>query len=293
MKLGYNTWSMPTLSFEDAVAHLGRLGFDSVEVTVSEGWPTDAMTIPRGSAAEWKRMADQAGVAITSMTANAPVIVEDAAWRAARERLVRSMELAAELQAPGQRMPVSLTASRPSTGPVPPMRSPPNAQWEEDRGTIVERFGELAAAAARLGVRVALEPHVFTVVHTTDRALYVLDQVRSDALGLNLDISHFAVQGVPSADVVAALASRAIVSEVKDQRGRVPNFEFLIPGEGDFDYADFVREMAGAGYDGSISVEISVFRQRLAGYDPREAARQSYAALSRAFEAAGVIRKIV
>ena len=177
MKLGYNTWSMPTLSFADAVTHLARLGFDSVEVTVSEGWPTDVMTIPRGSAAEWKRIADNEGVAITSLTANAPVIVDDAAWRGARERLVKSLELAAELQRPGQKMPVSLTASRPSVGAKPPTGSPPEAQWEADRAQIVERFGELAAIAARLGVRVALEPHVFTVVHTSERALWVLDEV--------------------------------------------------------------------------------------------------------------------
>jgi sugar phosphate isomerase/epimerase len=290
MKLGYNTWSMPTLSFVDAVTHLARIGFDSVEVTVSEGWPTDVMTIPRGSAGEWKRIVDNEGVAIASLTANAPVIVDDAAWRGARERLAKSLELAAELQRPGQKLPVSLTASRPFDGAKPPTGSPPEAQWEADRAQIVERFGELAAIAARLGVRVALEPHVFTVVHTSERALWVLDEVRSDALGLNLDISHFAVQGIRSAKAVAALASRAIVSEVKDQRGIVPDFEFLIPGEGEFDYAAFVREMSGAGYDGSISVEISVFRQRLAGYDPREAARQSYTVLSRAFEAAGVKR---
>jgi sugar phosphate isomerase/epimerase len=291
MKLGYNTWSMPTLSFQDAVTHLGRLGFDSVEVTVSEGWPTDVMKIPRGSAVHWKRMAREAGVAITSLTANAPVILDNAAWRAARERLVRSLELAAELQTPGQKMPVSLTASRPSTATAPSMRPPPEPQWEEDRAMIVERFGELASAAAQLGVRVALEPHVFTVVHTADRALYVLNRVRSEALGLNLDISHFAVQGVSSRQVVGALASRAIVSEVKDQRGIAPQFEFLIPGEGDFDYAAFVSEMADAGYDGPISVEISVFRQRLVGYDPRDAARQSYAVLCKAFGMAGAKRE--
>jgi sugar phosphate isomerase/epimerase len=273
------------------VTHLGRLGFDSVEVTVSEGWPTDVMTIPQGSATDWKRMAREAGLAITSLTANAPVILDDAAWSSARERLVMSLQLASELQTPGQTMPVSLTASRPAAGMAPSMRPPPDPQWEDDRALIVERFGELASAAARLGVRVALEPHVFTVVHTADRALFVLDQVRSEALGLNLDISHFAVQGVPSRQVVGALASRAIVSEVKDQRGIAPEFEFLIPGEGDFDYAAFVSEMSGAGYDGSISVEISVFRQRLAGYDPRDAARQSYAVLSSAFETAGVKRK--
>ena len=45
--------------------------------------------------------------------------------------------------------------------------------------------------------------------------------------------------------------------------------------------------MARAGYDGSISVEISVLRQRLPGYDPYAAARQSYEVLSKAFESGG------
>ena len=48
MKLGYNTWSMPTLSFGEAVRHCASLGFDSVEVTVSEGWKTDVMAIAPG-----------------------------------------------------------------------------------------------------------------------------------------------------------------------------------------------------------------------------------------------------
>ena len=47
---------MPTLGFGEAVRHCAGLGFDSVEVTVSEGWTTDVMKIGRGEPAEWKRM---------------------------------------------------------------------------------------------------------------------------------------------------------------------------------------------------------------------------------------------
>ena len=97
MKLGYNTWSMPILTFEEAVRHLGRVGFDSVEVTVSEGWRTDVMLLRPGEAARWRRIATDAGVAMTSLTANVPVLVEHEAWRAAHERLTRSVALAAEL----------------------------------------------------------------------------------------------------------------------------------------------------------------------------------------------------
>jgi sugar phosphate isomerase/epimerase len=290
MKLGYNTWSMPTLSFRDAVTHCGSVGFDSVEVTVSEGWRTDVMTLAPGAAAEWRQIALEAGVIMTSLTANAPVLVDGEAWRVARDRLTKSLALAAELQQPGQRMPASVTASRlQGTGAdLPPVSS--EERWGSERGLVVDRFGELAAIARSLGARVALEPHVMTVVCTSGRALQVLDEIGDDALGLNLDISHFAVQGFSVPEVVRALAPRAIACEIKDQRGVVPKFDFLIPGEGDFDYVAFLREMDAAGYSGSVSVEISVFRQRVGQYDPYDAARRSYEVLSKAFERAGVAR---
>ncbi len=289
MRLGYNTWSVPTLGFADAVRHCASLGFDSVEVTVSEGWTTDVMKITRSEPAEWKRVVADAGLVITSLTANAPIIAEGDIWRKSRERLVRSLELAAELQAPGQRMPISLGAHRPEVdyGGLPLASE---ERWRNERAIVIERFGELASLAAAAQTRVALEPHFAAIVCSASRALEVKAAIDSDAFGINLDISHFAVQGVPTADAVEALAPFAIASEVKDQRGIAPDFEFLIPGEGDFDYVDFIGRMARAGYDGSISVEISVLRQRLPGYDPYEAARRSYEVLSSAFEAAGVKR---
>jgi sugar phosphate isomerase/epimerase len=290
MKLGYNTWSMPTLGFGEAVRHCAGLGFDSVEVTVSEGWTTDVIKIGRGEPAEWKRIIGETGLVITSLTANAPVIAEGEVWRKARERLVKSLELAAELQAPGQRMPISLGASRPEVDyrGLEPVTS--EERWRNERAMIIDRFSELAALAAGVEARVALEPHVGSIVCTSARALDVKRAVASNAFGINLDISHFAVQGVPTAEAVDALGAEAIACEVKDQSGVAPNFKFLIPGEGDFDYPDFIRRMARAGYDGSISVEISVLRQRLPGYDPYAAAQQSYEVLSKAFEAAGVER---
>lgn len=289
MKLGYNTWSMPALSFDEVVPWLARLGFDSVELTVSEGWRTDVMGLTRGAAARWKRVAADAGIAVTSLTANVPVLVGNEAWRAARERLTRSLSLAAELTEPGQRMPVSLTASgKPDRAQAPAVSS--EDAWRQKRALVIERFSELAAIAAPLGVRVALEPHFATVVCNAPRALDVLHAVGGEALGLNFDVSHFAVQGLPIAEAARALGPHAIACEVKDQRGVAPDFQFLIPGEGDFDYAAFLRELTASGYDGAVAVEISVFRQRAPGYDPYDAAARSYAVLAKAFDEAKIVR---
>jgi sugar phosphate isomerase/epimerase len=78
---------------------------------------------------------------------------------------------------------------------------------------------------------------------------------------------------------------------VKDQKGRLPNHEFLIPGEGEFDYVSYLKAVQSAGYDGFVTVEVSVMVQRRPDYDPFAAAELSYKTLSQAFEKAGIERK--
>lgn len=289
MRLGYNTWSMPSMAFDEAASYCAEAGFDSIEITVAEQWPTDVLLLPEGSAARWRALTDDLGIAISSLTANSSIIVEGAEWAASRDRLVRSMNLAAELQSPGQRMPISFGASFPRAyrGPRPRFDS---ATWEQYKNLITDRLGELASLASELGVRAALEPHVFAVVSRPHQALHHVTEVGNDAFGLNLDISHFAVQGDTTTDVVRQLGPYAIVSEVKDKRGTYPDFDFLTPGEGDFDFAEFIREMDQVGYSHSIAVEISVHRQDRPDFDPRAAVAMSYSVLSEAFDDAGVTR---
>lgn len=282
---------MPTLGFEEAVRHCAKIGYDSVELTVSEGWPTDVMTIGKDEPAQWKRILGDTGIVITSLTANAPLLVSDEDWKVAKVRLERSLELAAELSTESHKLlPISLGAHR-ALGDTPAGPTPfSEERWQLDRNQIIERFAELSVMAKTIGARVALEAHVGSVVSLPERAAAVYEAVNHEAFGLNVDVSHFAVQGIPNSRVVDMLGKLAIVCEVKDQSGLFPDFKFQIPGEGTFDYADFIGRMAAAGYDGSISVEISVLRQRLEGYDTHAAAVQSYAVLSKAFEAAGVKR---
>lgn len=292
MLLGYNTWSTPGLAFDDAVRMLSRVGYDSVEVTVCEGWPTDAVTASDADAAGWGVCAAEAGLEISSVTANAPLVCDDETWRASRRRLIRSFEVAAILGR-GLALPVSLGAHKPKApllgGTPPPIVA--QDSWETDRALIIDRFADLAESAASLGCTVALEPHAGAVVSTPEQALAVLDGVASPALGINLDISHFAVRDFDLADVVSTLLPHAVVVEVKDHRRTDDGFDFLIPGEGDFDYPAFLALLRRGGYRGTVSVEISVRRQALPDFDEVMAAELSYRTLSAAIEAAGVMRE--
>jgi sugar phosphate isomerase/epimerase len=274
---------MPTLGIDETVAHLARLGYDSLELTICPGWPTEATKLDRLERRRIKTLITDNGLHLTGCTGNTPVLVEADAWAAARRQLEGYLDFIAEMQRPNECLYLATTSGLPKG-------ADPATAWEGCRHLLVERFGELGECAAERGVIMHLEPHVMTAVRRAEDTLWLLDQVALPSLRLSLDISHFEVQGISFREVVSRLAGRFGAVEVKDERGIYPDFQFLIPGEGEMDYVGFLRALAGAGYNGCVSVEVSVMRQAIAGYDPLAAATASYRVLSGAFAEAGVIR---
>ena len=283
MLCGYNTWSMPTVDIDTTVRHLAKLGFDSMEMTICPGWCTDAAFVGPVERKRIRKLIRDHGIVLTGCSGNTPMLVDADTWAINRRTLEGSLDFVADMQESGRRLYMSTTGGLPAGGK-------PETAWEGCKNLLVDRFGQLAAYAAKRGVTQHVEPHALTAVRQVEDVLWLLGQVRSDALRISLDISHFEVLGLDYRDVVRALAKVAGGVEVKDGRGIYPNFEWLIPGEGEMDYAGFLRALADAGYDGGVAVEISKLRQVKPGYDPLAAAEQSYRVMAAAFEKAGVKR---
>lgn len=279
MLLSYSTWGMPTVPIEVAVAHCARLGFDGLELTVIPGWSTDAAGLGPAERRRIRALYDAHNLDLCGLTGNLPLLAREPGEHAANMDRFRSyLDLAAELQKPGEHLAVSTTSSgKPE-------------DWEEVKHLLVDRFGELAHHAASRGVVVGMEPHVGSALHAPAQVLWLLRQIDSPALRVHFDISHFNVQGMDVEEVVAQIAPHSVHTHVKDERGVVPTYEFLIPGEGEFDYVRYLKAMERAGYTGHITVEISIMVQRRPDYDPLAAADQSYRVLARAFEEAGIAR---
>lgn len=279
MLLAHSTWGMPTVPIEVAVAHCAGLGFDGLELTVIPRWPTDAATLDAAARKRIRALYDDHGLALCGLSGNTPLLASGATAVEANLATFRGyLDLAAELQRPGERLTVSTTSGGAA------------ADWESAAGALVERYGALARHGERVGSVVSVEPHVGSALHTPKQALWLLEQVGSPALAIHFDVSHFNVQGLDMDTVVAQLAPHSLHTHVKDERGVEPNHEFLIPGEGEMDYVRYLRAMERAGYTGYIAVEISLMVQRRPDYDPLAAATRSYNVVSRAFEEAGIAR---
>jgi sugar phosphate isomerase/epimerase len=279
VRLGYTTWSMQTVPAEESIPMLAEIGFDSTELTVVPGWRDELDSLTPARRRRIKELLAEHGLALPALAGHRSLVERDPTahhenWR----RLLGAIDLAVEL-ATDEGPPAIDTTVGGKAG-----------EWDALRGLVLERLGRLCDYAAERGVTIAVEPHVSNALDTPDRVLWLIDQLGKPNLRITFDISHFNVQGISIEESVEKLAPVSAFTHIKDERGVAPNHEFLIPGEGEFDYVRYLRAMARAGYAGDVCVEISLMVQRRPDYDPRRAAEQTYHVVSAAFEQAGIRR---
>ena len=279
MKIGYSTWGMPTLPIDTALEHLAALGFDGVELTVIPGFSTELDTLDSAERKRIRQLLDRHGLDLPAVAAHQPMLsTEDDVHAENWRRLTASAGLCVDL-AGTDGVPVFNTT----------LGSNPN-EWNSQQNLILERVGALVDYCTSREVVLAIEPHVGDGLNSPERSLWLLEEINSAYLKLNFDISHFEVQGMSTAQVVQLLAPHSAHTHVKDQRGLVPDYEFLIPGEGPFDFVEYLKLMQKAGYDGYITAEVSMQVQGRPDYDPLGAAELTYRTLNSAFRETGISR---
>lgn len=279
MRLGFTTWSMVTVRAEEAIPLLASIGYDSVELAVVPGWRDGVDLLTPTRRRRIKQMLCEYDIALTAIAGNTDLLVDDAEELAENWRnLTDAVDLAVEW------------ASHDGPPAVDTYIGGEAGQWDAKRELAIDRLGRLCDYAAERGVRVALQPHMDGALDTPDKVPSLLADLDRPNLGITLDINDFTVQGIRFEDVASLLGRHTMLAQVKDERGRQPDYQFVVPGDGDFDYVRYLRALQAAGYDGDVCVEISLRVQRVLGFDPTAAAIQSYRVLSEAFERAGLTR---
>ena len=279
MKLGYCTWGMPTVPVDRQIRHVAGLGFDGIELTVIPRYTTDLYHLDAAERKRIRQLLLDHQLELPAIAGHTRLMETDPALHAQNmKRLRDTVDLAVEWAIDGTPPAIDTTTGGES------------GQWETHQALLVERVGALVEYGASRGVVIAIEPHVSDILDTPAKTVALLEMIDSPYLKVNFDISHFDVIGMTIEERVAPLAPHTVHTHVKDQRGRAPNHEFLIPGEGNFDYVAYLQAMQKHGYDGFITVEVSVMVQRRPNYDPLAATTMSYQTLERAFRQAGIAR---
>jgi inosose dehydratase len=270
---------MPSVPIDTIVRYVAETGYDGIEPTITPGYTLELYALDRDERQRVLRLIQDFGLEIPAVSGHASLVESDPqAHEQNFQRLRDGVDLCVEWTL-GDRPPaLDITAS-----------GAPD-QWDAVKALLVDRVAALVDYAASRNVVVAIAPHYRSAITTAAQMLELIQQVNSPFLRVNLDISHFVIYGYSVAETVELMAPVTEHVHLRDARGTVPDFEFLVPGEGAIDYVAFLRGLEQHGYDGFITAEVSLMVQERPNYDALAAMKQSYAVVARAFGEAGVRR---
>jgi inosose dehydratase len=276
--LGFNTYGMKTLTTEEALRELAKIGFDSVQLDCSAGCDADLpkMTPPRRL--KIRKVAEASGLKLTALQGVRSPSADDRQHAADLERLKALAELAHDLW-PEQ--PLLIEAGLGGREP-----------WEKAKALFLRRVADWVNVADTSDVTIVVKPHRDTSMDRPEQAAELFQALGTPRrLRMSFDYSHFALRDMPLADAIRIALPWTGFVAIKDVAMENGKAVFKLPGETkQIDYAALIRQFHEGGYCGEYSCEISAMIFNKPGFDCLAAARTSYANLAPAFASAGVKR---
>ena len=129
--------------------------------------------------------------------------------------------------------------------------TPPGQAHQQSMDYLVAALRECAAAAAPLGVRLALEPlnrYETDLVHTVAEGLDVVERAGAGNLGLLLDTFHMNIEEPAVEESIRTAGERIFHFHVADSNR-------WYPGAGHLDFRSLLDTLLATGYQGFVSGE--------------------------------------
>ena len=277
MKLGYSTWAMPKIPIDTSIKFLSETGYDGITIATLPQFTTSINNLDIEERKRILKLSKLYSIPITSVMSFTNLMEEN------KENLKNNIKFVNDS--------IDLANDWGTNYLITGIGGKPNELEDMQKSEeFIERISELGLIAKSKGVTIALEPHVDQAVEKPDQLVELINKINMDSVKANFDISHFNVQGIDVNESIEKVLPISVACDVKDERGVVPNWSYVAPGEGEFDYTNYLKIMKKADYKGFITIEISFQVQANPNYDPLATAKKSYEILDRAFKEANINR---
>ena len=233
IRLGVNSVLFDAFDFRTAAEHIGRAGYDGIEVSAIRGM-CEHLDLERwkDQAADLRALAEDNGLALLSMEFGG---IDE-------ERLPRAFEAAA-----GIGIPVVNVGPGGKSGVQGSL---------EERIEVLRRMAEKARG---FDVTLCAKAHVGQAIFDTPTTLAAMAAIDDAAFGIDMDPSHVYRAGEDPEAALPRVLSRVRHVHIRDCKGRQQG-----PGEppmqacgrGDIDLAAYCRAMVDGGYDGPVCLEV-------------------------------------
>jgi sugar phosphate isomerase/epimerase len=269
--LGYSTYALKMVNPKEAVQLVKSVGFEALEVCLSEDWPTSPLCLSASEQNELGSLIEDLGFGSPILFGNIDVCAPEAERMDMLELTKKKFEMAHRLHFDDSQVLMTTT---------PGHSAPP---WESGKEQIRDAFLNLADMAAENDVGIAIEAHAGTDFETPEKAVWMMEQTSLPNLKLDLDISHFVVEGSEMVHSVNLCAPYASMVHIKDGAKIDGRIEFCLSGAGGIDVAAFLGALRANGLEEMpVFAEVSVQQSREPDFDPRACAEFCYSALNNA-----------
>lgn len=251
-------WNPP---YDETLRRLARTGCKGFELPI---WSAETLAYyTPAKIRELKGIADGEGLTLTNVFCNLPFRFSAGAATSAADldAFQRGLDAVVALGSP---IVTSMTPY-PFNSEIRPILQRPTAQewsakvepqwdWQAEYELVVDGFARACEAAAKLKLRVAIEPHPYRWVSSGQGVLRLIERTGADNLGLNFDPSHLFPSGDMPHYVVLALGKRIFNTHFSDNEGHT-NAHWR-PGRGKIDWNAIFAALATIGYSGPITLEL-------------------------------------
>ena len=263
IRLMIGNYGMQSLAVDRALDLIREIGYDGAELCCMSGWPSE----PKLLAPPDRRRIRESGFPIPTLIENFNLLAPAGVLAGIPDRIRAAAALAHDLAPDHPPMLQTVLGGR-------------AGEWDKVRDTMAPRLAEWARVAGDNGIRLAVKAHALNACDTPARLLWLLDKVNHPALTAIYDYGHFELAGLGIEESMDALLPRSAFITVKDSKVVNGKPQFLLPGDGDIDYARYFRKVKAMRWSGWVLVEITRQLQTLPDYDAERAARRSYSHLA-------------
>ncbi len=269
IQLGFSLYGMKSLPLAEACEVCAKIGYDSIELALNPGFPAEPKLLSPAARRELALRLRNLNLGLAGMMDNLSLLADAATHRAHLDRIKAAAELSRDLAPHTPPLLETVLGGKP-------------AEWESVKSKMAEQLGAWGEVAAREKITIAIKPHVGSAAHLPAHGLWLLEQSRSPWIKLAFDQSHYELRGLALQDNLKTLLPHTRFIHVKDASGDAAKFQFLLPGEGKTDYADYFARLTKVNWRGPVVVEVSGMIFNKLGYDPIAAAKQCFTKLNAA-----------
>ena len=275
-KIGCTSWAFHTFAPgqdpEPAIAKIGELGFDTVELVINTKPDLTAFWTGAKIAAILKKI-DQYKLGISQMAMFQPVVegltstnreergrnldAFEAGCKIARQLGAPVVNIVApwarELKGPSDYLPRYYEIAEPKPGEKFHIDIAPGFDWDALWDAYVRITKECLQRAKAHGLKFSLEHHTHTMIPDTASFLRLWDAIRDPAFGINLDIGWIAAVREYPPVAIHKVRQHLLHLHARDIDGLMRRFPHI--GQGVMDLKAVADTLKQIGYTGAVSLE--------------------------------------